>query len=404
MTHRRRPSAVPAILLIAAAGAVVAGTAVAAPATRAVNERRPADPRGTVEIVNTAGRVSVAGWERPEVEVTGTLAERVERLEFTRSGTRTLVRVVLRKGASMSGSGDAVLDIKVPSGSTLDASTVSADLRVRGVAGEQQLATVRRRRSSCLRLRGLEGDGHHHRRQHDTTGKGQQRQGVGVSRERPRGASRSYLRCASNNLRTKGRIPTRITTAVPECLARQDGRVHRPTAPLVTGAAILSALLTACSGGGSSGGGPASDLSARAGLSSELVVEAICDGWELGHPDHQTINSYVQDLLLPLELVNGSPSLRYSQDDIDAEVDAACGDHLDDPDAFVTQVLERLGLTDDDLESRVDAACRRYARQQQRIAAGDWSGEDIDDFVRDIASERGSDVAALRSAISDLCD
>ena len=76
MTHRRRPSAVPAILLIAAAGAVVAGTAVAAPATRAVNERRPADPRGTVEIVNTAGRVSVAGWERPEVEVTGTLAER----------------------------------------------------------------------------------------------------------------------------------------------------------------------------------------------------------------------------------------------------------------------------------------------------------------------------------------
>ena len=142
MTHQRRPSALPAILLIAAAGAVVAGTAVAAPATRAVNERRPADPRGTVEIVNTAGRVSVAGWERPEVEVTGTLAERVERLEFTRSGTRTLVRVVLRKGASMSGSGDAVLDIKVPSGSTLDASTVSADLRVRGVAGEQQLATV----------------------------------------------------------------------------------------------------------------------------------------------------------------------------------------------------------------------------------------------------------------------
>lgn len=81
--------------------------AVAAPATRAVNERRPADPRGTVEIVNTAGRVSVAGWERPEVEVTGTLAELVERLEFTRSGTRTRVRVVLRKGILTSGSGDA---------------------------------------------------------------------------------------------------------------------------------------------------------------------------------------------------------------------------------------------------------------------------------------------------------
>jgi hypothetical protein len=135
-----------AIVLLAASAvnttAATAATGVAATASRAVSERRPADPRGTVEIANTAGRVSVTGWDRPEVEVTGTLGERVERLEFTSSGGRTVVRVVLLKGSHRSGSGDAVLDIKIPGSSRLNASTVSADLVVRGVLGEQRLATV----------------------------------------------------------------------------------------------------------------------------------------------------------------------------------------------------------------------------------------------------------------------
>ena len=130
-----------AILLLATA-TVTATAAATADAARAVNERRAADPRGTVEITNTAGRVTVTGWERPEVEVTGTLGELVERLEFTGSGSRTVVRVVLRKGVHRSGSGSAQLDIKVPASSQLSASTVSADLVVRGVSGEQQLATV----------------------------------------------------------------------------------------------------------------------------------------------------------------------------------------------------------------------------------------------------------------------
>ncbi len=135
---RNAPFPTLAIVLLAASAVTSA-----ADASRAVNERRAADPRGTVEIANTAGRVSVTGWDRPEVEVTGTLGERVERLEFTSSGGRTVVRVVLLKGSHRSGSGDAVLDIKVPGGSSrLSASTVSADLIVRGVLGEQQLATV----------------------------------------------------------------------------------------------------------------------------------------------------------------------------------------------------------------------------------------------------------------------
>lgn len=129
-----------ATVLLAAAAGVAAAAAPAA--TRTVNERKAAEPRGSVEVINTSGRVAVSGWDRPEVEVTGTLGERVERLEFTAGGGRTVIRAVLRKGMSPSGSGDAVLDIRVPAGSKLDVSTVSADLVVRGVRGEQRLGTV----------------------------------------------------------------------------------------------------------------------------------------------------------------------------------------------------------------------------------------------------------------------
>ncbi|HSQ69888.1 MAG TPA: hypothetical protein VLM41_07360, partial [Steroidobacteraceae bacterium] len=57
-----------------------------------LNERRPAEPAGHVEISNTAGSVSIAGWDRREVEVTGELGKGVERLEFETSGKVPHVR------------------------------------------------------------------------------------------------------------------------------------------------------------------------------------------------------------------------------------------------------------------------------------------------------------------------
>src|SRR5215211_3161454 len=59
-----------------------------------INKRTAAAPKGMVEISNTAGSVLVAGWERNEVEVTGELGDDVERLEFTKSGDVTRIKVV----------------------------------------------------------------------------------------------------------------------------------------------------------------------------------------------------------------------------------------------------------------------------------------------------------------------
>src|SRR5262245_60581902 len=71
-----------------------------------------ADPKGTVEISNVAGRVNVVGWDRSEVKVTGNLGEGVERVEVKGSGNRTFVKVVLPHMSTHDG--DADLDIQVP--------------------------------------------------------------------------------------------------------------------------------------------------------------------------------------------------------------------------------------------------------------------------------------------------
>ena len=111
-------------------------------ATRSVEEHQSADPAGTVEIVNVSGAVEVSGWDQALVAVSGTIGEKVERVEVTSSGARVTVRVVLPKGNFHHNEGDARLKVQVPRKSALEVSLVSADLHVGGVSGDQHLQTV----------------------------------------------------------------------------------------------------------------------------------------------------------------------------------------------------------------------------------------------------------------------
>ena len=61
-----------------------------------VDKRAPADPQGEVEVSNVAGNVSISGWDRNEVQVTGSLGEDVERLDFISEPKRTIIRVGAR--------------------------------------------------------------------------------------------------------------------------------------------------------------------------------------------------------------------------------------------------------------------------------------------------------------------
>ena len=125
------------IALVVVVAVLAASLAIA---QQNVNERRAADPAGVVEIENVAGSVRVIGWERAEVEVTGTLGRGTERLEFSGGPGRTLVKVVLPKNAKDVDGSD--LTVKVPAGSRLEVDTVSADITTEQVAGVLDLETV----------------------------------------------------------------------------------------------------------------------------------------------------------------------------------------------------------------------------------------------------------------------
>ena len=128
-------------ILIALAIAL-AGVSADAAAERRVDETRPASATGTVDISVVSGEIEIVGWDRNEVSVTGTLGDDVEKLEFTGHGDRTVIKVVLPRRSGRYDKADADLIIRIPAGSRVAASTVSASITANGVRGRMGLQSV----------------------------------------------------------------------------------------------------------------------------------------------------------------------------------------------------------------------------------------------------------------------
>jgi hypothetical protein len=134
--HSKSPIRLCALALLAAPWSL-------AHASTSVDEHRPANPSGAVEIDNVAGLIDVQGWDKSEVAVTGTIGKDVERVDVTSDGNRTSIRVVLPKGMHWHmNDGDANLVIHVPTNSSVSASLVSSDLKISAVRGALELRTV----------------------------------------------------------------------------------------------------------------------------------------------------------------------------------------------------------------------------------------------------------------------
>ena len=114
--------------------------ATAALGAESVNKTLDAAADGDVSIENVSGSVEVRGWSRNQVEVTGELGSGVEELIFERDGDEVIIKVKLRRNSSRSGGSD--LAINVPEASSLRINTVSADIDVEDVQGEQRLESV----------------------------------------------------------------------------------------------------------------------------------------------------------------------------------------------------------------------------------------------------------------------
>lgn len=120
------------------------GTLLVSPAVAEdVSRTLDADPGGSVAIYNTAGSVEVAGWSRDSVELTGTLGDDVEELIFERDGDEILIRVKAKSSLGWGRKDNASeLIVHVPQNSSLEVATVSADIDIEGVYGEQELQAI----------------------------------------------------------------------------------------------------------------------------------------------------------------------------------------------------------------------------------------------------------------------
>lgn len=121
--------------------AIVLGLALStSAAAEDVNRTLDAAADGHVHISNISGSVTVVGWSRDQVEVTGKIGPKVEELIVERSGDKITIKV---KVPRKSGRGvESDLHVRVPERSSLDVGTVSADIDVTGVRGEQKLEAV----------------------------------------------------------------------------------------------------------------------------------------------------------------------------------------------------------------------------------------------------------------------
>lgn len=119
---------------------VVLGLAGVVQADMTVNETRPLDADGTVEIENISGKITVVGWTGNNVEITGTIEGGVEELEISSGGSRLSINVELERRTRNNGS--AYLTIKMPSTANLDVETISANITVEDVGGALELESV----------------------------------------------------------------------------------------------------------------------------------------------------------------------------------------------------------------------------------------------------------------------
>ena len=119
---------------------VTALASSAAIADQQVDRSIEAAPDSYVDIYNTSGDIKIIGWTQDRVSVQGTLDDDVDELLLERDGKDVVIRVKVPNRHH--GSVDADLVIHVPEKSSIDVSTVSADIDVSGVLGKQSLETV----------------------------------------------------------------------------------------------------------------------------------------------------------------------------------------------------------------------------------------------------------------------
>lgn len=115
--------------------ALFAGAVLPVVAATPIQQTRPLDPRGRVEIENLKGRVEVLAWDRAQVQLSGSLGAGVERLKVEGDGRVLRIKVEYPRQADHAE--PTVLRVRMPLLADLEVETVSADIDVHGIASRE---------------------------------------------------------------------------------------------------------------------------------------------------------------------------------------------------------------------------------------------------------------------------
>lgn len=114
----------------------------AALAERSVSQTVPAAPDGEVSVELISGRVEIIGWDRDEVEVTGSIGDDVEELLVEAEDGDVSIEIELPEGRRNLHDADARLTVRVPRRADVDVETVSAEISIEETAGEVEAESV----------------------------------------------------------------------------------------------------------------------------------------------------------------------------------------------------------------------------------------------------------------------
>ncbi len=108
-----------------------------------VDETRDADADARIDVETISGSIRVTGWDRNQVQVTGTIGDDVEALEISGSGRSISIELDIPDswGRRRRDVG-ADLEISVPIGARLSVETVSAEIDAEGLGGAIELGSV----------------------------------------------------------------------------------------------------------------------------------------------------------------------------------------------------------------------------------------------------------------------
>lgn len=108
-----------------------------------VNRTLEAAANATIEIENTSGEITIRGWDRNEVSVSGWIGDDVEELVVEGGRNSIVIEVEIEGGRGWrSRDTDADLEIMVPRGARLEVETVSASIDVTDFDGRLEAESV----------------------------------------------------------------------------------------------------------------------------------------------------------------------------------------------------------------------------------------------------------------------